>query len=308
MSRLGVVRNPAANGHRGQGPGEGVIRELCAAGHVVDDLTGTDAEQSLARARDAAHRTRKPLDALIVCGGDGMVHLGANALAHTSVPLGIVAVGSGNDFARSLGLPRRNGLAGLAAVLSGLQRPPRSVDLLRVDLPPGPRWVAGVISAGLDAAVNETANGYTFPPGGGKYIRAVAANLRRFRPYDYHVRLDGDGQDLSGTLVAVANAPYFGGGMRMAPDADLHDGMADVVLARALTRGQIARIFPRLYSGRHVQHPAVSVHRAAEISLAPLPDGVPPPIGYGDGERLGPLPMRIRVDRSALQTLDPAVP
>lgn len=307
MARLGVVLNPAANGHRGRVPGSGVIAELRAAGHTVDDLTGTSAADSAHRAHTATHSPER-LDGLVVVGGDGMVHLGVNAVAQTSVPLGLIAIGSGNDFARTLGLPLHDARAGLAVVHAALARPARSLDLLQVRHEGNTRWVAGVISAGLDAAVNESANRYTFPPGGGKYIRAVAANLRQFRPYGYRLTIDGVATEFTGTLIAIANAPYFGGGMRMAPEAGLDDGLADIVLARELTRTQIVRVFPRLYTGSHIHHPAVRLERGKQITLAPLPGAPAPPAAYGDGERLGPLPMTVTIAPGALSMLCPDVP
>lgn len=307
MTNLGVVVNPAANGNRGSGPGAGVLRELRAAGHDVTDLSADSAEAALDRARAACSAATGRPDALVVVGGDGMVHLGVNAVAGTDVPLGLVAIGSGNDFARNVGLPAHNGLDALHALERAIDAGPRRIDVLRASSSLGTVRTACVVSVGIDAAVNARANTYSFPPGGGKYIRAALTELRRFRPYGYTITIDGERREMPGTLVAVANGIYFGGGMKIAPDAKLDDGLAEVVLAGALTPWQTMRIFPRLYEGSHLRHPAVEIVRAKEIVIEPLAPHPEPPEAYGDGERIGPVPMRIAVEPGALQLLAPHV-
>lgn len=307
MATLGVVINPAANGNRGSGPGAGVIRELTAAGHDVTDLSAESAEQALQRAHDACTAEGSRPDALVVVGGDGMVHLGVNAVAGTDVPLGLVAIGSGNDFARNVGLPAHNGLDALHALERALDAGPRRIDVLRATGSFGTRRTACVVSVGLDAAVNARANSYRFPPGGGKYIRAALTELHGFRPYGYTITIDGERRELPGTLVAIANGSYFGGGMKIAPDARLDDGLADVVIAGALSPWQAMRIFPRLYEGSHVRHEAVEIVRAKEITVEPLAPHPDPPEAYGDGELIGAVPMRIAVEPGALNLLAPHV-
>lgn len=306
MAVLGVVVNPAANGNRGSGTGAGVIRELTAAGHEVIDLSGTTAESALQRAHEACSAGAGRPDAVIVVGGDGMVHLGINAVARTGVALGVVAIGSGNDFARTVGLPAHDGRAALRALEAALEQGPRSIDVLRADGAHGTRRTACVLSAGFDAAVNARANTYTYPPGGGKYLRAVAAELRGFRPYGYTITIDGERREMAGTLVAIANGPYFGGGMKIAPSARLDDGLADVVIGGALTPWEVMKLLPRIYSGSHVQHPAVEVIRAREISIEPLAPHPAPPDAYGDGELVGALPMTVTVEAGAVRLLAPA--
>jgi len=304
MTLLGLVANPAANGNRGGGPCAGVLRELRAAGHEIVDLSGETAESALARARAACEAPDRRLEGLVVVGGDGALHLGVNAVAGTGVPLGLIAIGSGNDFARTVGLPTHDGRAGLAALEAALARGPRNIDVLRTEDASGQvSWTACVVSAGFDAAVNARANQYRYPPGGGKYIRGVFAELRGFRPYGYTVTIDGDRRQLAGTLVAVANGPYLGGGMKIAPDALIDDGLADVVVAQGLTAWQMIKLFPRIYEGTHVRHPAVEVVRAREVVLEPWVSHPDPPDAHGDGERIGALPLTVRVEAGGVQLL-----
>ena len=131
-------------------------------------------------------------------------------------------------------------------------------------------WYLGVLSCGFDAAINARANEMTWPKGSGRYVRALAAELGRFRPYGYRVTLDDSVWESAGTLVAVANIPWIGGGLKIAPDAVVDDGLLDVVVAGPFTKPGVVKIFPGIYQGKHVGHPVgrrapqpVRAHRAA---------------------------------------------
>ena len=307
MSRLGLVINPVAGKGRGLAAGRRAHALFVDGGHDVVDLSAATLAQATDRARAAAVRG---LDALVVVGGDGMVHLGANVAAGTGLPLGIVAAGTGNDIARALGLPRdvaRGGVDRAVAVVErALRQGPRRVDAVRVGRPgyvPQERFL-GVLSCGIDAAVNARANELAWPRGSARYVRALAAELGRFRPYGYRVRTDDQVWESAGTLVAVANTPWIGGGIRIAPYAVPDDGLLDVVVAGPVSRSGVVRIFPGLYRGRHERHPAVRMWRSRSVLVEPLPGlGGPPPVAFADGERVGPLPLRVEADPGALAVL-----
>ncbi|MFF3063688.1 diacylglycerol/lipid kinase family protein [Oerskovia sp. NPDC057915] len=341
-ARLAVVVNPTADRGRGRGDGARTLALLREAGHHVLDLSAPNAPLALENARDAvAGRTNgrtkgagqggtAPVDALVVVGGDGMVHLGVNAVAGTGIPLGVVAAGTGNDFASALDLPVHDVPAAVTLLLDALSARStgtggvRVVDAARAepldaDLNPRPgrgRWFCGVLSAGLDAAVNAHANALTWPRGSAKYVRAVASELARFRPYGYRITADlapGTAPDdvahpfvwtSPGTVVAVANGHRFGGGVQIAPDAQVDDGLLDLVTAGPLTRLGAARVFPGMYQGKHVHHPAVDVRRATTVLLEATDDGRPPPPAFADGERISHLPVRVTIAPGALHVLD----
>lgn len=303
--RLGVVVNPTAGGGRATREGAATIDRLRARGHDVHDLTAPDATSALQHARQAVVHG---LDALVVVGGDGMATLGANVVAETDLPLGIVASGSGNDVARSLGLPLHDVDAAVRALERGLTDGPRTIDAAAAG-PPGHRqrtWYLAVLSAGVDAAVNARANALTRPRGTARYVRALASELRGFRAYGYRLTLDDSTWESLGTLVAVANGPSFGGGMRIAPDASVTDGLLDVVVAGPLTRTGVLGLFPKLYSGGHLSHPAVQVLRTRSVLIEPSALGQAPPVAFADGERLGPLPLRVTAVPGAVRVLAPA--
>ncbi len=311
MSRLGVLVNPTAGHGRGASSGPEVLGLLGRSGHEILDLSGHDAADALRRVRGALWE----LDAVVAVGGDGMAHLGVNAVAGTTTPLGLVPVGSGNDLARNLGLAVHDVSHAVADVLTALDHPPRLLDVIgsQVHVPGGGtetdetavEWTACVLSAGFDAAVNHRANGYRWPRGGGRYVRGVLGELAAFRPYGYRITIDGTTRELPATLVALANATSFGGGMRIAPDARPDDGLIDVVIGHAMGRAALLRLFPRVYSGRHVTSDRVEIVRAREVVLEALPGHPAPPPVYADGELLGSLPIRARIRPAGLHLLSP---
>jgi diacylglycerol kinase (ATP) len=169
----------------------------------------------------------------------------------------------------------------------------------RVGGEPAPeRWFAGVLGAGFDAIVNERANGWRWPRGRSKYVLAMLRELPVFRPRAYTIELDGEVWSTPAMLVAVGNGPSYGGGMRVTPDAHLDDGLLDVMVVEPVSRPEFLRIFPRVYAGTHVDHPAVTIRRARSVTVA-----APGIVGYGDGERFGPLPMTMTAVPRALSVL-----
>jgi diacylglycerol kinase (ATP) len=334
VSTIGLVVNPTAGRGRGRAAGERTAAALRAAGHDVLAL-GAPSLPLAQESADAAVRARR-VDALVVVGGDGMVHLGVNAVAGTPVPLGVVAVGTGNDFAHALALPTRAVTPCVDALLDAVEGTRvRAVDAARVTGPhlSVPRWYAGVLSAGVDAAVNAHANAATWPRGRARYARSALREISRYSPYGYRVVLedatapDGaeppdlvagvplhhdDGPDgprlvwqSPGALVAVANGPRIGGGIRIAPDARLDDGRLDVVLAGPLTRWDAALTFPGMYAGRHLHRPGVGALQARAVTIEPTDAGTAPPHAFADGEHLGALPLRAEVVPGALTVLHP---
>ena len=300
--RVGVLINPTAGQGRGAARGAAVLSALRSRGHAVLDLTAGSADAALRAGRQAVV---DGVDALVAVGGDGMVHLAANIVAGTDLPLGVVAAGSGNDVARAAGLPRHDVAASVRGIEDGLESGGREIDAVRIG-PPGyltHEWFLGVLSCGIDAAVNERANTLTWPRGTGRYVRALGMVLRRFRPYGYRITVDGRVWESPGTLVAIANGSSIGGGMRIAPDALMDDGLLDVVIAGPLSRAGVAAIFPKVYPGRHLSHPACSVVRGRSVLVEPSHVGPPPPPAFADGERLGPLPMLAEIAPGAVRLL-----
>jgi diacylglycerol kinase (ATP) len=298
--RLAFAGNPTSGAGRGRRAAATALPILRASADV-DDVTGPDAGTTAARLRTAVEAG---VDAVVVSGGDGMVNLGVNVVAGTATPLGIVPAGTGNDIARELGVPLDAGAAAGTVVRALAEGTRRTVDAVRCSPEGGGdvRWFAGVLAAGFDAVVNERANGWRWPRGSAKYTLAVARELPVFRERRYELDLDGRVVRARAMLVAVANGPAYGGGMRISPDSAFDDGLLDVVVAGPISRFELVRIFPKVFSGRHLEHPRVQVHRAACVRIASPPEekGI---VGYADGERFGALPLTCEAVPRALTLL-----
>jgi diacylglycerol kinase (ATP) len=285
---IALLTNPAAGRGKGARAGAAALQRLRGAGLTVRSLVGRDAGESLDLARQAAS---DGVDALVVCGGDGMVNLGIQAVAETTTPLGIIPAGTGNDIARYFDLPRKDPVAAAQCVIDGA---PRTIDLVRV----GARYYATVLAAGFDAVVNERANRMTWPKGQMRYNVATLAELRTFEPLPYTLELDGRTMSLSAMLVAVGNGPSFGGGLRIAEGARLDDGLLDVVVIKPMSKVELVRTYPKLFRGTHTTHPQYEHHTARTVTVA-----APGIVGYADGERFGRLPLTMECVPGALSVL-----
>ena len=292
--RIGVVINPTAGKNTGARIGADAVRLLAASGHTVVDLSAMDAEHARARVRAAMDAGE--IDVLLVAGGDGMVHLGLNLCAGTDLPLAIVAAGTGNDIARELGLPVRDAAKAVERILAGGTR---RIDLVRHVTPRGEsKWFGGVLAAGFDAVVNERANGWRWPKGQMRYNLAILRELPVFRAIPYVLELDGVREETEAMLVAVGNGPAYGGGMQVVPGARFDDGLLDVLVLDRIGIPEFLRVFPRVFTGAHVDHPAVRIRRARTVRLEAK--GI---VSYADGERFAPLPLECEAVPGAVTVL-----
>jgi diacylglycerol kinase (ATP) len=295
VEHIALLVNPTSGLGRGAKLGAAVLTQLRAAGLRVEDVSGADAASASDNARRAVE---SGVDALVVVGGDGMVHLGANVVAGTEVPLGIVAAGTGNDIARALGLPIHDTAAAADVVRRGATRIIDAARHVPDDGTAGAGWFVGVLGAGFDAKVNERANGWRWPKGRMRYNLAIARELPIFKPLPYVLELDGEHIEANAMLVAVGNGPSYGGGMQVCPDAEMDDGLLDVMIVDKISIPEFLKVFPKVYSGAHKDHPAVTIRRAKSVRL-----DTPRIVSYADGERYAPLPMSCEVVPGALQVL-----
>ncbi|XAS66230.1 YegS/Rv2252/BmrU family lipid kinase [Micrococcaceae bacterium Sec5.7] len=297
---IAVAINPRASFGARQHAGEQVVEHLRSAGEDVLVLRKGSYAQ-LAAAVDEA--LVSGIGALVVVGGDGMVHLAVNALAGSAspfgtVPLGIVPSGTGNDMARALGLPLNDIPSACKRVMAGLASGGRLIDVGRITGAAGSRWFAGVVSAGFDASVNERANCWRWPRGKSRYNLAMLRELVTFRAINYTVTADGETWQQRAMLISVANGQSIGGGMKVTPDARLDDGLLDLFIVRPLSRVRFLAVFPRVFSGRHVGHASVDIRRVRHVELAAANV-----VAYADGERIGPLPLTVDVVPGAVRLL-----
>jgi diacylglycerol kinase (ATP) len=282
---IALLTNPTSGKGKGARYRDVALPRLRDAGLVVRNLEGRDADEALDLAKASVS---DGVEALVVCGGDGLVHLAAQVLADTGVPLGIIPAGTGNDVARYLDLPRKDPLAAADRVIGSRVR---TIDLARS----GSRHFVTVLAAGFDAIVNERANDMTWPRGQMRYNLATVAELRTFRPLSFTLDLDGTRLQREAMLVAVGNGTSYGGGLRITEGAVLDDGLLDVVIINKMTKGRLIRTYPKLFSGTHTQEPEYEHHRVRSVTIA-----APGVVSYADGERFGALPLTVACAPGAL--------
>lgn len=289
---IALLTNPTAGKGRGARHRDLALSRLRESGFVVRNLQGRDADEAADLARGCV---ADGVEALVVCGGDGLVHLGAQAVAGTGVPLGLIPSGTGNDVARYLGLPRTDPVAAADRIIASQRR---TIDLARS----GDRYFVTVLAAGFDAIVNERANAMRWPRGQMRYNLATLAELRTFRPLPYVLQLDtevgSETVEHEAMLVAVGNGPSFGGGLRITEGAVLDDGLLDVVVITRMSKPKLVRSYPRLFTGRIDGVAEYVHHRVRSVTVA-----APGIVSYADGERFGALPLTVECAPGALEVI-----
>lgn len=231
---------------------------------------------------------------IVAVGGDGTVHEIVNGMAGSGASLGVIPLGTGNDFARALGIPRSPEKA-LEILMKGRIR---RIDLGRAN----GRYFAGVASVGFDAEVATLAKeGPRFLKAYSAYAIAAWKTWRQFRPKLFHMRAKDQTFTFKGWLVAGANIPTYGGGFLIAPGALIDDGLLDFCLVGEASRREFLAQSWKAFFGRHVKHPKVISFRAPEATLS----GDPSLILQADGEGLGTLPARLQAIPQALPVVVP---
>ena len=283
VSQVSLLVNPRAGGGRAGPVSKAVVTYLRDLGVETEVLAPTSPEGALEAARQvSAMGTGR----LLVVGGDGLIRLAASALAGETTVLGIVAAGTGNDAARALGL-----LGGsLEEQVQRAQADPVPIDLVASSGQP----VVTSAVCGFPTRVNERANRMRFPKGGSRYTLATLLEVPRMAPAHYRLVLDGEALEIEAAAIVVANTAYFGGGMRIFPEADPTDGLLDVCVIGDLGRLDLLRSLQQVRTGNHVDHPKVAIYRAGVVSV----EGVG--TVRADGEPLGDLPVVLRADPGAL--------
>jgi diacylglycerol kinase (ATP) len=233
--------------------------------------------------------------AVVALGGDGMVHLALNAVAGSDTPLGIIPAGTGNDLAATLGLPAKDPVAAAGVVIDRLRDGAAwPMDAVQV----GEAWFGCVLGAGFDSRVNDRANRMSWPHGRMRYNIAILAELGVFTPLPFRLVVDGEEWETEAMLVAIGNAKSYGAGMRVCPDADVTDGLLDVMVLGPVSKAEFLKTFPKVFKGTHLGHPAVTMRRAKVVAV-----DSPGVTAYADGEYLADLPIRCECVPGAVRIL-----
>jgi YegS/Rv2252/BmrU family lipid kinase len=287
---LSLIVNPAAGGGRaGRALGrvQAALRRLGLEHHVAltSDL---DHGRELARAATAAGETA------VAFGGDGLVAAVAGALKHTDGVLGVLPGGRGNDFVRALGIPLAPDAA-CEVLATGVVR---ALDLGEANA----RTFIGIASCGFDSEANRIANQTRVIRGNLVYAYGALRALAGWRPADFTVELDaGVRRTVTGYTVAAANSRSYGGGMLMAPDASLHDGLLDVVIVSDTPKHRFLRLLPTVFKGQHVGLNNVEVLRSTTARIS----ASRPFTMYADGDPIAALPIVVRALPGAVRVIVP---
>ncbi len=283
-----LIVNPTAGGGRALRALAGV-EDALRAERTAFTVQRT---RSLDHARELAHAAGVSGAIAAALGGDGIVGAVAGALPGTEGVLGVLPGGRGNDFARSLGIPRDPAEAA-AVLVHGRER---MIDLGEAD---GNAFV-GIASCGFDSDANRIAN-ETRVPGGFAYLYAALRALVSWKPARFELELDGVRATHVGFNVAVANGSQYGGGMVIAPGAELDDGRFDVVTVAGVSKLRFVSQLPKVFKGTHVANPEVQVRRAREVRIsADRPFAL-----YADGDPIAQLPATVRTLPAAVRVLVP---
>lgn len=287
--RISVLLNPNAAAGRARQRLPLIKRRLARTGHEFAWITTRSGDEMRASILGAK---ADGAEALLLVGGDGTVHEALPAIEASGLPFGLLPCGRGNDFARNISISPR-----LEENLQiGASPAVRQIDLPSVNGRP----FGSIACLGFDAAVNKLArDGRGIFGGSLGYIVCVLKALREFRPFEIELRVDGHRWQGRIMMVAVANGPYYGGGMKIAPSAEMSDGVLDVCVVKEVSRLKLIRSFPRVFSGGHTGLPDVEMMtgRRVEISSDAAREI------FADGELVGETPALCAVGERRIQVL-----
>jgi diacylglycerol kinase (ATP) len=277
---LKVIYNPAAGRGRARRNVREIEEYLRARGARVDCEPSTGPEDLV---RISAESSRGGYDRVVVCGGDGTVNLAIREFDLAKGTLAIVPTGSGDDFAKVMGIPRNVRSACDVAIGGAI----REVD---VALANGIRYL-GVAGLGFDSEVADFANrNVRFLRGSAVYLYAILRVLPRFTPRPVQIRTESGTRSESIMFAAVGNTRQYGGGIRITPDAAVDDGLLDLCIVHETTRMELLKTLPKAYTGAHVKSAFVEMargrafHFSSDTAMAVYADGEPltrTPVSFG---------------------------
>lgn len=292
---MAIIRNPTA----GRGAGETawptiqrLLEPYRSQWEFLESTTTPGATSALAR------KAAQEAEVVVACGGDGTIMQVASALVGTEAVLGLLPVGTGNDFCRCVKLGTDLELS----VRTLFEGETREIDVGRWQCEGKEGVFINVSGSGFDAVVAGRINaGYRFLRGRAAYVAAVGESLLKFRPANFRICVDDEVCETSVTLCAVANATSYGGGMLVSPNSRLDDGALDVVIVQGVGAVEFLRAFPTVFRGEHIDHPKVRVMRGKHVTIE---SDRPMPV-LADGESIGKTPVTFEVEPAALRILVP---
>jgi len=233
---------------------------------------------------------------IVGIGGDGTIQEIVNALAGTNVPLGVIPAGSGNDFARGLGIPKNYEKA-LNRILT---EKPKLIDLGLIDT----TYFCTVVGIGIDGEVAKKANSSLLKKvlnylhlGQLSYIASALNVLVHYKPKDITLVIDQKRYNIPKVwLVAIANTPYYGGGLNICPEADCNDGLLDICIVHGMSKWELICTFPLTFTGKHLSSPSITLLKGKEIDVY---SNSPLTVQAG-GEIIGQTPVKMKIEPNSL--------
>jgi YegS/Rv2252/BmrU family lipid kinase len=286
-----IIANPRA----GHGRGTRAIKEfrlLLEASGIEHELFQTQHPgHATELARSLIHKGESRI---IVFGGDGTISEVVNATVNSEIEIGVVSVGTGNDLARSLGLPYNHPGKALEIILRGAP--------IRVDVGwERERCFISTLGLGFPAIIAQEANKMKYLKGPPAFFFATYKAIRQLRPIPARITLDDNILDVNCTSILIQNTRFCGGGLLMAPAAQTNDGLFDVVVVNNIGKADLMINFPKIYSGRHLQHPKFSLYRSRSVRIDT-------PMNLSkmfDGDIYGQTPVNAKVLKEAVTIIGP---
>lgn len=239
------------------------------------------------------------IKAIVIVGGDGTVHHVLPFLEKASIPIGIIPAGSGNDFARALKIPKKSSLA-LKKLLQGRVK---QVDIIYINGVP----CTSVVGVGFDALVTDITNRSNIKKwlnflkiGKFSYVVGVLRALFSFKPNEVAITVDGKKKTYPHVwLIAIANTPFYGGGLKICPNAEETDGILNICIADSLSKMEVLLLFPLIFLGKHTVHHGVTFSTGKKIEISTNQ----PLLVQADGEVLGTTPVSITISKQKLTVI-----
>jgi YegS/Rv2252/BmrU family lipid kinase len=290
---IAIVLNPAAGGGRTVKALPVINNTLMALGRPFNIHVTTSGDD----AREAAGRFASGGSSRIIAvGGDGTINDVVNGLLDSEArpAFGVLAIGSGSDFARTIQTPKDVA----AAVTRCCTYEPRPIDVGWIRFDDGrSRAFLNVAGLGFDAIVAAQAQHTKLPGSNLPYVAAALRTLVSFTNIEVRLDVDGERIETKAVFVQVANGKFMGGGFQIAPMAELSDGVLDLALVGDIGKLDLLRNLPRVYGGSHVTHPKFTHLRAKQVRV----ETARPALVQGDGEIFGESPVTFVVEPAALR-------
>ena len=287
-----IFINPTSAGGKAIATSEEISSEL--------DRLGVDHDIHMTKSlEDLVGTTKKNLDSeysnFIAVGGDGTLHHMVNMLAGSNKNLGIIPMGSGNDIAINLGIP--SDIKKCCRIIKD-----QNVRKLDLGLINDKHYYLCIAGSGFDSEVNDLANNTRYPvKGPSKYTYSVYKTLITFSSKEFTVTSNGDDRNIYGMMIACANLPSYGGGMKIAPDASAMDGLFDICIIKKMSKLHFIKVFPKVFEGKHTDDPSVEIFRTKEMKLESDYDFSV----FADGEYICKLPAVFKIAPGKLNFLLP---